>query len=132
VWHAPAEADVAVGRLQKVDDLGQLVLGLVDSSDVVERNADLLGVHTARLRTAKAAQCSSYTAARGRAPGQEVEQGYEQNRRAEPQQNFGQNGRLPGRLGIDLYALRLQQLRQCAVIPEDGHLRLEQVCRRRG
>ena len=56
VGHAPAEAAVALGISQEVDDLRQFRLGLVDAGHVVERDADLFRVHAPRLRAAEVAR----------------------------------------------------------------------------
>ena len=51
-----AEAAVLVGVLEEVDDLDELLLGLVDAGDVVERRALLRGVVALGLRAAEAGQ----------------------------------------------------------------------------
>ena len=56
--HPSAEPLVGRGVAQEVDDLGQLVLRLVDPGDVVEGDADLLGIDAARLRATKVAECA--------------------------------------------------------------------------
>ncbi len=56
VGHAPAQAPVALGIAQEVDDLRELGLGLVDAGDVVEGHADRLRVHAPRLRAPEVAQ----------------------------------------------------------------------------
>ena len=64
--HPTAEALVPVRRLQEVDDLGQLVLGLVDPGHVVERDADPLGIDPPRLRAPEATQPAESPAGRRR------------------------------------------------------------------
>ena len=63
VRHPAAEAAVAVGVLEEVDDLGQLGLGLVDPGDVGEGDADRLRVDAARARAAELAERAHAAAA---------------------------------------------------------------------
>jgi hypothetical protein len=89
-----AQAPVAVGVAQEVDDLDQLVLGLVDPGDVLERRA-LLGRFVALgLRAAEAAQPAGATAGRGAAE-QPDEDADQQQRRAE-----AEDQRLPERRAL--------------------------------
>ena len=126
--HAPAEAAVAVGVAQEVDDLGQFGLGLVDAGDVVESDADLLGVHAAGLRFAEAAERAHAAGALGGALVDQHEQPDDQQRGPEAEQQLGEQ-RLAGggRFGVDLDALFLQQRGQLRAVPEAGHLRGEQL-----
>ena len=90
VGHAPAEAPVALGVLEEVDDLRQLGLGLVDAGDVGEGDADRLRVDAARLRAAEVAERAHAAAGRGGAPREQHEQADDQQRRAEAEQDLGQ------------------------------------------
>ena len=56
VGHPAAEAPVALGVLEEVDDLGQLGLGLVDPGDVGEGDADRLRVDAPGARAAEVAE----------------------------------------------------------------------------
>ena len=61
-----AEAQVLVRVLQEVDDLGQLLLGLVDARDVLERDLLLAALHAPRARAPERHQPAG--AARRRRP----------------------------------------------------------------
>ena len=65
VGDSRAEAHVPIGRLQEVDDLGELGLGLVDSGHVVERDPDLRRVDAPRLRAAEVPEPAEPTAGSG-------------------------------------------------------------------
>ncbi len=56
MWHAPAEAPVALGITQEVDNLRELGLGLVDARHIVEGDADLLGIDAPCLGAAEVAE----------------------------------------------------------------------------
>ena len=133
VGHPPAEAPVAVGVAQEVDDLGQLGLGLVDPGDVVERDADLLGIDPARLRAAEVAERAHPAAAARGAPREQ----HEQTRRSAASGRSRAGSRpaatWPGRrrLRVDLDVLFLQQRGQLGVVPERRDLGREQRRRRR-
>ena len=130
VRHPPPETFVALGAAQEVDDLGQLGLGLVDPGDIVEGDADLLGIDATRLGAAEIPERAHSPAGR-RPPREQHEQPDDQQRRAEAEQDLGQQRRpLRGRLRVDLNPLRLQQCRQRGVVPKRRHLGREQ--RRRG
>ena len=90
VGHAPAEAPVALGAAQEVDDLRQLGLGLVDPGDVGEGDADLLRVDPPRLRAPEVAQRAHRPAGFRGAAGEQHEQADDQQRRAEAEQQLGQ------------------------------------------
>jgi hypothetical protein len=51
-----AEARVALGSFQEVDDLGQLTFGLVDAGYIRKRGADPLGINAPRRRAAEVPQ----------------------------------------------------------------------------
>ena len=90
VGHAPAEAPVALGVAQEVDDLRELGLGLVDPRDVLEGDADLLRVHPPRLRAPEVAQRAHRPAGFRGAAREQHEQADDQQRRAEAEQQLGQ------------------------------------------
>jgi hypothetical protein len=79
-----AEAPVLVRVLEEVDDLDELLLGLVDARDVLERRALLVGLVALGLRAAQAGQAAR--AAAGRAAHDEDEDADDQQRRAEEEQ----------------------------------------------
>ena len=83
-----AEAHVPVGRLQEVDDLGQLGLRLVDPGDVVERDPDRRRIDPARLRAPEVPEPAEAAAGPGGAAREEHEQADEQQRRPEPEQDL--------------------------------------------
>ena len=107
VRHPPAEAAVAVGVLEEVDDLGQLGLGLVDPGDVGEGDADLLCGSTRRARERPnwpSAPIPPPPPAARRA--MQTKQADEQQRRAEAEQDLGEHRGARGRrLGVDLDAV---------------------------
>ena len=132
VGHAPAQASVALGVSQEVDDLRQLGLGLVDPGDVVEGDADRFRIDAPRLRAPEVAERAHRPAGLRGAAGDQHEQADDQQRRAEAEQDLGQQRSARGRrLGVDLHALFLQQRGQLAAVPEARHLRREQLRRRR-
>ncbi len=118
--HPSAQLLIPVGGLQKVDDLGQLALGLVDPSDVVEGHADLLGIDPAGLRATEVAERAADPTAPGRgSPHQQHEQADQQQRGTEPEQQLGPDRRARiRRLRVDLDFLGLQQRSQILVAPE--------------
>ena len=97
VGHAPAEAAVAVGVSQEVDDLRQFGLGLVDPGDVGEGDADLFRVHAPRLRAAEVAERAHPAAGFGGAAGDQEEEADDQQRGAEAEQDLGQQRLAGGR-----------------------------------
>ena len=110
VGHATAEALVALRVLQEVDDLRQLLLGLVDAGDVGEGDADRLRVDAAGARAAELPQAAEAAAALGHAPGDEDEDADEQQRRPEAEQQLDdRRGRAGRRLRVDLDAVGGQQ-----------------------
>ena len=122
-----AEAHVPVGRLQEVDDLGELRLRLVDSGDVVERDLDRRRIDPARLRPAEVPEPAEAAAGPGGAAAQEHEQCDQEKGRAEPEQDLREQRRPGVRvLGVDLDAVRLQHLRQRGVVPERRYLGREE------
>src|SRR5207302_1115235 len=74
VWHPPAEAAVSLGTSQEVHDLREFSLRLVDAGDVVEGDADRLGVDAARLRTAEVPERPHPACSFGGSPGEQHEQ----------------------------------------------------------
>src|SRR5207253_6676269 len=108
VWNPAAEPAVLVGMAEKVDDLGQLLLRLVDPGDV--REGDLL---PARLvapgaRAAEGAKQVLHVPCPSRGPD---DQRYEQDRRAEADEEVLPPGEtLIERFRIDHDSLVLQQL----------------------
>ena len=106
----PPSRSYGVGISQEVDDLGQLGLGLVDPGHVVERDPDLLGVDPPRLRAPEVARARPCPPPDSRAPREQHEQTDDQQRRAEAEQELGEQRRalVRGRLGVDLDALGLQ------------------------
>jgi hypothetical protein len=104
--HGAAEPLVLGGVLQEVDDLGQLVLGLVDSGDVVE--GDLRLVSAVALGAALAEPEQSTTARRRRAATEPHEAGDQEQGGAETDEK-----REPGRAalvqGLDDHTLLLEQ-----------------------
>ena len=117
-----AEAAVLLGMLEEVDDLDELVLGLVDARHVGERHA-LLGVLAAAR--ARAPERGEH-AARLRAAHEHDQQADEQQRRAEAQQDRHQQRAVRGeRLGVDLDLVLLEQLRELVGVGERRHLGAE-------
>ena len=129
--HPAAEPLVALGVLEEVNDLGQLLLGLVDPGDVVERHTDLGRVDAPRLRAAEVPEPAQAAAATcRRSAHQPVEQPDQQQRRAEPEDQVSEErGAARRRFGVDLDALELR--RELASWPEAGDLGREQRGRRR-
>ena len=119
--HGAAESLVLGGILQEVDDLGQLVLGLVDAGDVVE--GDLRLLLAVALGAAAAEPEQPATASRRGAATEPHEGGDQQQGGAEADQQ-----REPGRTalvqGLDDHALLLEQRLETRV-GEDRPLRLE-------
>jgi hypothetical protein len=132
VGHAPAQAPVALGVAQEVDDLCQFGLGLVDAGNILERDADLFRIDASRLRAPEFAECAHAPGALRGAFVDQHEQADDQQGRAEPEQQLGQQ-RLAGgrRFGLDLNSLFLQQRGQLAAVPEARHLRGELLRGRR-
>ena len=116
--HGP-EPPVAVGVAQEVDDLGHLVLDLVDPGHVREGGAPAgLRLVAAGPGAAKAAQRPAR--APGGPPGQQDEQADQQQGGAEPEQHPLQQRRPRRRFGADLDVLLGQQLPQVVVGGELG------------
>ena len=78
-----AQLQVLVGVLEEVDDLGQLLLGLVDPGDVVEGDVLIGGLDAPRARAPERHQPAGAAAAGGGAAHEEDDQQDEQQRRAE-------------------------------------------------
>ena len=96
-----AELAVAVGVLEEVDDLGQLLLGLVDAGDVLERDLRLLRPRSARARERPNAP-SAFIWPAGGAAREPDEQRDEQDHRAEAEDQVEQEAAaLVDRLGLD-------------------------------
>src|SRR5690348_17837653 len=53
-----SQPDVPVGRLEKIDDLGQLALGLIDPGNIIKRHANPLGIDPPGLRTTEVPQAA--------------------------------------------------------------------------
>ena len=96
VRHPAAQLLIAVGGLEEVDDLGQLGLGLVDPGDVVERDPDLLRDRPAGPGSARSSPARPSPRPGRGAAGQEHEQRHQQQRRAEPEQELGEQRRARG------------------------------------
>ena len=118
--HGP-QPPVAVGVLEEVDDLGHLVLDLVDAGHVGEGGAPAgLGLVAAGPGAAKAAEGARAPRAPGGPPGQQDEQADQQQGGAEPEQHPLQQRRSGRRFGADLDVLLGQQLPQVVVGGELG------------
>jgi hypothetical protein len=112
-----AEAPVLVRVLEEVDDLDELLLGLVDARDVLERRALLVGLVALGLRAAQAGQAARAPPAG--AAHDEDEDADDQQRRAEEQQEVDE--RRAARvdlLGVDLDLLALEVGRQLLGVDE--------------
>ena len=135
-----AEPQVLVGVAEEVDDLGQLLLGLVDPGDVLERDALLGALDAPRARAPERHQPAGAAAGgAGGATRDEHEQQDQQQRRAEAEDQALEERRAAVRgLGVDRDALALEQIRQLLVVRERRHLRREvgrrlaRSCRRAG
>ena len=104
---AAAEREVLVGVLEEVDDLGQLLLGLVDAGDVLEGDL-LLGAPRRGGRASGRTTSARRRRRRPRPPAHdEHEQRDEQQRGAEAEDQAGSANDGPGvgRLGVDRHAL---------------------------
>ncbi len=114
-----AEPSIAIGVLEEVDDLLELLLDLVDAGDVGERHARLRGVVALGLRAPEAHHAA---AARARGTAQDVDQQRDdQQRRAERDQDRGEDrAPLDDRARVDLDVLLDQQLEQLVVLRERG------------
>ncbi len=88
--HAPAQAPVALGVAQEVDDLRQLSLGFVDPGDVLEGDPDRFRIDPPRLRATEVAECAHRPAGFRGAPGDQHEQADDQQRRSEAEQHLGE------------------------------------------
>ena len=99
----PAERLVALRVLEEVDDLGELLLGLLDPGDVVEGDLRAGGLEAAGARAAEAAD-----RARPAAAAHDVEeQQHEQDHRAEAEQDRREQAAAQrDRRGVDLDAVR--------------------------
>ncbi len=75
VGHAPAQAPVALGVAQEVDDLRQLGLGLVDPGDVLEGDPDRFRIDPPRLRAPEVAERAHRPAGLRRRAGRSVRTG---------------------------------------------------------
>src|SRR3954447_3243775 len=125
---ARTEAHVLLRVLQEVDDLDQLALGLVDAGDVVERDAvGLARRDPARGRAAEAAEDAARPAAH-LATHEPDEQADEEDRRAEAEEQRGEEGPAAvGGLGVGDDATRFELLRQVGRVDERRDLGLEEV-----
>ena len=123
MWDPAAEAEVAIGVAEEVDDLAQLLLRFLDPGDVGEGHLVARGLVPARARAPERAEDVLHAAC---TPEQPEQQEDEQDRRPEAEQE-----RLPPRcagierLGVDDDVVLLQQLRQLVGIGERGDLRSE-------
>jgi hypothetical protein len=106
-----SELAVALGALEEVDDLDQLVLGLVDSGDVLERDpVALTELEPARGRTPEAAEHAAGATAK-LAPGEPDEEADQQQGRQEAEQErCPQRPSLVRRLGVDHHLLLGQEI----------------------
>ena len=97
---------------EEVDDLGELVLHLVDAGDVGERGPRArLRLVPLGPRSADPAEAAEPAAGRRHPPEEPDAQADEQQRRAEADQDLGQQRHLVRRLGVDGDVLVQQQLR---------------------
>jgi hypothetical protein len=85
--HPRAEAAILLRIFQKIDDLAQLVLGLVDPGDIVEANAGV-GLHV-DLRLALADRHQAAAQALGHTPRQKHPHTEEQQGRNDPGEKIG-------------------------------------------
>ena len=110
-----AEPPVAIGVPQEVDDLDQLVLGVVDARDVLERHPRLAGgVVPLGARAPEARQGARRAAARtARQPDEERHQEDDRPERQEDREQ--QRAPLVDRLGVHHDVVRHQQLQQLVV-----------------
>src|SRR5262249_32859126 len=123
VRYASPEAGVAVGRLQKVDDLGQLGPGPVAPRDAAAGHLGRGRVDPTRLRAPEVAEAAEPSTTALRAAEDEPEEGHEEYRRREPEQQLREQRAAGVRvLGVDLDAFRLQLIRQRGVVPERRNL----------
>ncbi len=128
VGHAPAQAPVALGVAQEVDDLRQLGLGLVDAGDVLEGHADLSP--GPRAAPASARSCPSAPIA---PPAFAARRASRTNRPTissvgpKPSSSSASSDvALVVDLALIFDALFLQQRRELAAVPEARHLGREQ------
>jgi hypothetical protein len=116
--HGP-QSPVAVGVAQEVDDLGDLVLDLVDAGHIGEAGPPAgLGLIAAGPGPPEPAQPSG--GAPGGPPGQQHEQADQEQGRAEAEQHPLQQRRPRRRLGRDLHLVLGQQLPQVVVGGKGG------------
>ena len=120
-----AEALVALGVLEEVDDLDELVLGLVDAGDVVEGHAALRrsGATRRALRAPEAAERAAADAIRRRAS--QMKQPDEQDRRAEAEDQRARNGERPlsGGSALTTTSFSSSSLVSSVGVDEGRHLR---------
>ena len=110
------------GFAEEVDDLDELLLGLVDTGHVVEGGAAGVGLVQLRLRLAEPADSSGGA---GGAAHQPDEEHHEQDGRTEPQQHaLPPRCRLVDRSGVDDHVLFLERGEQI-VVGVGGALGLE-------
>ena len=120
-----AAAQLAVlGRLaEEVDDLAQLVLGLLDAGDVREGDLVARGLVAAGSRPSERAEGVLHVAGPAEEP---EEQEDEQDRRPESEQQRLPPGRARlERLGVDRDVVLLEQLGELVGVGERGNLRSE-------
>ena len=119
-----AEARVALGPAQEVDDLVQLVLGLVDTGDVVERDARLAALRAPRARAREAAEAAGAARARGAAH-QPDQQADDQDRRPEREHEASGTGcaRCPAGVAFSTTPFCSSWLVSCIGVDERRDLR---------
>src|SRR5918992_794985 len=124
---ARSQLRVLVRVAKEVDDLDQLLLGLVDPRHVVERDGLLLGLHELGARAAELTEHTAGAAAgrTRRAPQEEDEQRHQQERRAEREEDRLEQRAAVRRLGVDRHVLVLEQLGELLVVGERRDLGLE-------
>ena len=118
-----AEPAVLLRAAKEVDDFAQLVLGLVDPRDVLERHAVARRLVSTGPRAPERSEDVLHVP---RAPHEEEEESDEENRRPEEQQEaLPPWGSRVERLCVDDHALALEELRERGVVGERGNLRSE-------
>jgi hypothetical protein len=122
--HGAAEPLVLRGVLQEVDELDELVLGVIDARDVVEGD---LPLRLAIALGAAAPETEQPASAGHRALIQPNERPDQEERGAEPEQEVLKERPTVERSRVDEHALRLQQ-RLEAGIGEGGQQCLEAQC----
>ena len=122
VRHPPAQAPVALGVAQEVDDLGQFGLGLADAGDVREGHADLFGIDAPGLAAPEVAEASEPASRFGGPAEDQDEDPDDQERRTEAEQQLGeQRLGLFGRFGVDDDVLaRCSRAASCASFQKLG------------